>query len=299
MAEPAYDRAVHAGERERLLRRATAASVAVAITLALAKLVAVWWSGSVALLASALDSALDASASLINAAAVRYALKPADDDHRFGHGKSEALAGLAQTLLIAGSGVFVMTRAIERLAHPQPLAYTGASLAILGFSLAATLTLVLFQRHVIRVTESHAIKADALHYASDVASNVAAILALLLARVKLAQADAWLAIAIALATFYGAFLIGWDVFQILMDHELPARAQQQISAIVRGHRDVRGLHALRTRRSGSTLLIQFHLELDPQLPLIDANRIAHEVEGSLEQVFPGADILIHQDAARA
>jgi ferrous-iron efflux pump FieF len=284
-------------QRERVLRHVTIAAVAVAVTLAVAKLVAVWLSGSVALLASALDSALDAGASLINALAVRYALKPADDGHRFGHGKSEALAGLAQVLLITGSGVFVLQRAIDRLAHPRPLSYTGSSLAILAFALAATLGLVLFQRHAIRVTGSQAVRADALHYVSDLASNLSAIVALVLARIGFLQADAWFAILIALATFYGAFAIAGEVFQVLMDHELPTPELERIRTLALGHREVRGLHALRTRRSGTTTLIQFHLELDPQLSLLDANRIAHEVATTLERVFPGADILIHQDPA--
>src|SRR5262245_41629169 len=191
-------------DRQRVLRQATSAAVAVALTLAVGKLVAVWLSGSIALLASALDSALDASASLINALAVRYALKPADAEHRFGHGKSEALAGLAQALLISVSGAFVIVRAIERLSHPRPLAATGPGLAVMLFALIATLGLVLFQRHAVRLTGSQAIKADALHYVSDLASNLAAILALVLAQRGHGRADPWLAIAIALATFYGA-----------------------------------------------------------------------------------------------
>lgn len=284
-----------APDRQRVLRQVTSAAVAVALTLAIAKLVAVWLSGSVALLASALDSALDASASLINALAVRYALKPADAEHRFGHGKSEALAGLAQALLISVSGAFVIQRAIGRLLHPQPLAATGPGLAVMLFALLATLGLVLLQRRAIRLTGSQAIKADALHYVSDLASNLAAILALLLAPLGYPQADGWLAIAIALATFYGALVIGWEVFQILMDHELPVDEQERIRKIALAHGEVRGLHALRTRRSGPTTLIQFHLELDAQLSLVEANRVAHEVSASLERAFPGADVLIHQD----
>lgn len=284
-------------DRERVLRQATSAAVAVALTLAVAKIVAVWLSGSVALLASALDSALDASASLINALAVRYALKPADAEHRFGHGKSEALAGLAQALLISGSGAFVIQRAIDRLLHPQPLAATGLGLAVMLFALLATMGLVLLQRRAIRLTGSHAIKADALHYVSDLAANLAAILALLLAPLGYPRADGWLAIAIAIATFYGALVIGWEVFQILMDHELPVDEQERIRKIALAHGEVRGLHALRTRRSGPTTLIQFHLELDAQLSLLEANRVAHEVSASLERAFPGADVLIHQDPA--
>lgn len=281
--------------RARSLRRVTNAAVAVASTLALAKLLVWWRSGSVALLASAVDSALDTSASLLNALAVRYALKPADDDHRFGHGKSEALAGLAQAALITGSAGFIVVHALDRLLHPRPLQSVAASLAVMVVATGATLGLVIYQRKVAQRTGSTAIKADALHYVSDLASNTAAILALGCARFGWTQIDAWLGIAIALATLYGALSIGREVFQILMDRELPVDVQERIRTIALAHAEVRGLHALRTRRSGPTTLIQFHLELDPALSLVDANRIAHEVSRALDREFPGADVLIHQD----
>jgi ferrous-iron efflux pump FieF len=283
--------------RERLMRRVTNASVATALTLALAKFLGFWLCGSVALLASAVDSALDSTASLLNALAVRYALKPADDDHRFGHGKSEALAGLAQAVLICASGVFIIQHAVDRLLHPRPLVAVALGIAIMTFAMLATLALVVYQRRVVRETGSLAIQADSLHYVSDLAANLGTIVALALARFGLGQFDPWLGIAIALGTLYGALTIGWQVFHVLMDRELPADVQERIRAIALGHAEVRGLHALRTRQSGPTLLIQFHLELDPSLTLVEANRIAHEVSDLLEEVFPGADVLIHQDAA--
>jgi ferrous-iron efflux pump FieF len=244
---------VIAAARAQLLRAATNAAVAVALLLAAAKIAVFFFSGSVALLASALDSALDGSASLLNALAVRYALRPPDSDHRFGHGKSEALAGVAQALFITGSGVFVIVRAVVRLVHPEPL----------SAALPAVLVMV--------------------------AS------ALLLARAGLERADPLLGLLIALVTLYGAWRIGADAFSVLMDHELPANLRLQIERIVLAHAQVRGMHALRTRMSGSTPLIQFHIELDPASSLVDANRIAHDVEAAVNDAFPEADVTIHQD----
>jgi ferrous-iron efflux pump FieF len=283
--------------RERLLRRATNASVALALTLAVAKLLAFWLSGSVALLASAVDSALDSTASLLNALAVRYAMKPPDEDHRFGHGKSEPLAGLAQAVLICASGIFIIQHAIDRLLHPQPLEAVGLGVAVMVFAILGTLGLVAYQRRVVRATGSTAIQADALHYVSDLAANLGTIIALMLARFGWSQVDPWLGIAIALATLFGALSIGWQVFHVLMDRELPSDVQERIRAIALSHAEVRGLHALRTRQAGPTLLIQFHLELDPTLTLVEANRISHEVSSALAEAYPGADVLIHQDPA--
>jgi ferrous-iron efflux pump FieF len=286
---------VIAAARAQLLRAATNAAVAVALLLAAAKIAVFFFSGSVALLASALDSALDGSASLLNALAVRYALRPPDSDHRFGHGKSEALAGVAQALFITGSGVFVIVRAVVRLVHPEPLSAALPAVLVMVASLVLTLGLVAFQSRVVARTGSAAVRADALHYASDVASNTAALLALLLARAGLERADPLLGLLIALVTLYGAWRIGADAFSVLMDHELPADLRLQIERMVLSHAQVRGMHALRTRMSGSTPLIQFHIELDPAISLVDANRIAHDVEAAVTDAFPEADVTIHQD----
>lgn len=282
-------------ERERLLRWATNASVCTAIALGLCKVVAFWLSGSVAVLASLVDSALDGSASILNALAVRYAMKPADEDHRFGHGKSEALAGLAQALLIGASGGFILRHAIARMLHPQPLREVTVSLVVMSISLAATIALVLFQTNVVRKTDSTAVKADALHYVSDIGANMATILAVAMAPLGWSRLDPVFGIVIALITMYSAISIGWETFHVLMDRELPAEAQQRIRGIVLAHDKARGLHDLRTRRAGPNTLIQFHLELDGDMSLNEANHIAHEVTNALTSEFPGADVLVHQD----
>jgi ferrous-iron efflux pump FieF len=167
----------------------------------------------------------------------------------------------------------------------------------MGVSMTATLALVLYQRHVVRVTSSQAVKADSLHFVGDLAAHAATIVALTLAPLGWLRIDPVLAIVIAGATAYGALAIGRETFQVLMDRELPAEQQQRICAIAGSHPEVSGMHDLRTRRAGPTLLIQFHLEMDGNLPLRESNRIAHEVATSIREVFFGADVIIHQDPA--
>jgi ferrous-iron efflux pump FieF len=226
---------------------------------------------------------------------VRYALKPPDSDHRFGHGKSEALAGVAQALFITGSGVFVIVRALVRLIHPEPLSAALPAVLVMIASLTLTLALVAFQARVVARTGSTAIRADALHYASDLASNIAALVALLLARAGFERADPVFGLLIALVTLYGAWRIGAESFSVLMDHELSASVRDQIERIVLGHPQVRGMHALRTRMSGSSKLIQFHIELDANISLAEANRIAHDIEAAITHAFPDSDVTIHED----
>jgi ferrous-iron efflux pump FieF len=282
---------------ESRLHHATYASVALAVGLALAKVFAWSATGSVSILASLVDSALDAGASLITLLAVRLSLKPADEGHRFGHGKSEALAALAQALLIIGSACFVAVTAIDRLRHPAPLVAVPLGVAIMAISIALTALLVFYQRSVIRETGSTAIRADALHYVGDLATNAATLLALGLAEFGQAQLDPIFGLAIAASTLYGAIRIGWDAFQVLMDHELPAAIQERVRDIALSHAQVAGVHDLRTRQSGATTLIQFHLEMDGDLSLLDAHRITDEVESAIQAAFPGADVVIHQDPA--
>lgn len=282
-------------QHARLLRQATYASVSVAIGLTLAKVVAWSLTGSVAILASLIDSLLDTGASLLTLFAVRFSLKPADAEHRFGHGKSEALAGLAQALLITASAVFVMIQAIGRFTHPRPLQAIGAGLAVMIASLFATFALVAFQRRVVRRTGSNAVRADALHYASDFASYVGTIVALLVSTGGASRVDPLFALGIAASTLYGAARIGWDTLQILMDRELPTEVQERIRQIALAHAQVKGVHDLRTRQSGQTTLIQMHLEMDGGLALREAHRISVEVEGALRSAFPGADVVIHED----
>jgi ferrous-iron efflux pump FieF len=278
-----------------LMRRATYASTGVAITLILAKAGAWGVSGSVSMLATLIDSALDALASLVNLLAVRHALTPADREHRFGHGKAEALAGLAQATFVAGSAAFLLLESLRRLADPVPVEAYGIGVVVMVFSIAATLGLLVYQRYVVRRTGSTAIGADALHYRTDLLVNASVILALWLSANGWPGFDALFAAAIALYILRSAWEIVRQAFDHLMDRELPDEERQRIKQIATAHPEVRGMHDLRSRRSGIDTFIQLHLELDDELSLAEAHRISDEVENRLGEVYPGAEIIIHSD----
>lgn len=277
------------------MRWATYASISVAVLLIISKLIAWGLSDSVSLLATLIDSVLDALASLINLIAVRHALTPADREHRFGHGKAEALAGLSQSMFIAGSAGFLLLEAGRRIIDPVAVQHADISIAVMLFSIVATLLLVLFQSYVIRKTQSTAIRADALHYKSDLVINVSVILALWLSMRGMPQFDAPIACLIAGYILYSAWEIISLSYDQLMDRELPDHDREQIKQAVLKHSQAKGLHDLRTRSSGTVTFIQLHLELDDNLSLLEAHNISDEVEESLLVQFPGAEIIIHID----
>ena len=284
-------------ERARLLRLATRASVAVALVLIVLK-ATVWMStGSVSLLAGLIDSLMDAAASIINLFAVGYALKPADKEHRFGHGKAEALAGLAQSAFITGSAVLVLLQGVNRLLNPEPLDTAWAGVAVMVFSIAATLGLLAIQKHVIARTNSTAVGADSLHYRSDLLLNLSIIIALLLAHFGIQQADALFGLGIALFIGYGAVRIGLDAIQILMDHELPDEVRAEALRIARSVPDVIDVHDLRTRQSGQHWFMQLHLELPATLTLADAHERGEQARLAIMARYPQADVLVHKDPA--
>jgi len=285
-------------ERARLLSLATTASVATAGMLIAVKLAAWLLTGSVSILASLIDSLMDAAASLINFFAVRYSLTPADAEHRFGHGKAESLAGLAQAAFIAGSAVFLVIHAIDRILHPRPIVEMQAGVAVMIFAIVATLLLLGVQRYVVRRTDSAAIRADSLHYMTDVLTNLSIIAALALVSFGWESSDSLFAIGIAAYILYSAWQIADESFHLLMDRELPEEERQRILQISREHAGTRGVHDLRTRQSGATKFVQLHLELDEDLSLKQAHSIADEVVESICMALPSARVIIHQDPVK-
>ena len=280
----------------RLLRRATTASVAVASTLVLVKLIAWLFTDSVSLLSTLIDSLLDVAASFLNLLAVRHALEPPDREHRFGHGKAEPLAGLAQAMFITGSAIFLLIEAGQRLIEPQEVSRPGLGIAVMVISIVATFGLTRFQAYVIKRTKSVAISADSLHYVGDLLTNVAVIVAIVLtAKFGWVYADPVLAIAIAFYILKTAWGISNGALDMLMDRELPDDDRAQIKKIVLEHPGVMALHELKTRAAGPTSFIQLHIEMDGDLPLREAHRIADEVEAALREAFTGAEVVIHQD----
>jgi len=295
-ALPADGTATASASRSRLLRLATWASIAVACILIVAKLLAWLATGSVAMLSSLVDSALDLLASGIAWFAVRQALTPADREHRFGHGKAEALAAFAQAGFIIASALGLALAAGDRFMHPQAVTREEVGLAVTALAIVLTVGLVAFQRHVVRRTGSMAVGADSLHYLGDLMSNVTVIVILLLsARFDVPWLDAAGAILIAFYLLFGVRTLLQRSLDVLMDHELPEDQRERIKAIVRAHPAVRDLHDLRTRTSGTTRFIQMHVELDPQTSLVGAHRKGDEIEAAIRRDFPDAEIILHLD----
>lgn len=282
----------------RLMRLATYASVGVAATLISVKLGALYATGAAVILATLIDSILDGAASLLNLLAVRHSLQPADSEHRFGHGKAEALAGLGQAAFIGGSAVFLGFESVQRILDPQPVVQSTIGIAVTLFALVLTIALVGFQRYVVRASGSVAVGADALHYASDVMLNLGVIAGLVLAgRFGLIFADPLIALAIAGWIGYSAVQIFRTSYDQIMDRELPDEDRNKVREIALAHKEVMAIHDVRSRLAGTTPFIQLHLEMQPDMTLHAAHKIADEVEARVKAAFPGAEVIIHQDPA--
>ena len=284
-------------ERARLLmRRATNLAVAAAALMIVGKLGAWLATDSVSILSSLADSVMDVLASLINLFAVRQALQPPDREHRFGHGKAEPLAGLGQALFISASAIFLIVEAVGRILEPEPIARAPVGIGVMVFAIIVTTALVTYQRRVVRLTGSTAIRADALHYASDILMNIGVIAALALAMtVGWGLADPIIALVIAAVIIHAAVRVARSAIQQLMDREFPEQDRERIRQIVLEHPDVRNCHDLRTRRSGIDSFIQVHVEMDSSLTLLRAHEISDDVEARIRKVFPHAEVLIHAD----
>jgi ferrous-iron efflux pump FieF len=290
--------AAHLDRQQQLMRMATRASLAVAVVLLGLKVAAWQWTGSVAMLASATDSLLDALASTVAMLAVHWSLEPADAEHRFGHGKLEPLAGLVQAILVLVSAVVLLQSSVARFVAPRPVDQGALGLVVMAIASAATLALVRYQAHVVRQTGSTAVSADALHYGTDLLMNLAVAVALVGAwGFGWLWLDPLLGLVVAVLVGRSAAQIGWDAIQLLMDRELPEDDRRRITEVVCRHPEVLGLHDLRTRRSGLHRFVQFHLELDGDLLLRDAHRIGQEVEAEVAALYPGAEVLVHFDTA--
>ena len=277
---------------ERLLRLATAASFGTALALITIKLGAWWHTDAVSLLASLLDSLIDAVASLLTLLAVRYALVPADREHRFGHGKAEPLAALLQSLLILGSCAFIFIEAVDRLLHPSRSEELPVAIVVMVIALVATLALISFQGYVLRRTQSPAIRADRVHYSADLLSNAATLLALFLTQRGILLADPVVAFAISAWLLFAARDVLGQALDQLLDRELPAAERRAIAADAAEVDGVISVVALRTRRAGRTRYIQLAVTLDRDLPISAGQAIADAVKRVILDRFPDADVLI-------
>lgn len=288
-------------KRRKLLSEATAraaiASVSTALLLLSLKGWAAWQTSSVALLGSLADSGLDLLASLVTLYGVRLAATPADHDHRFGHGKAEALAALFQVALITASALAIGWRGIASIADPQPVSAPGMGIAVSGVAIVATLVLVAYQKRIIAQTGSVAVKADSIHYQGDILLNLAVIAALMLDRYAgLLGADAVFGIAIAAWLGWGAFKASAHAIDDLMDKEWAEGERADYVEVAAGaHPELRGIHDFRTRRSGNRSFAQFHMVVAREMNVAEAHDVVEAVENELKARFPKVEVLIHLD----
>ena len=285
-----------AAEHSALSTRAALASVALASVLLIAKAWAAYLTDSTAMLGSLADTALDVIASITTLVGVRIAAAPADHDHRFGHGKAEALVALAQVALISVSAIGIGWRAVERLINGGETAALGLGVGVSLFAIAATFALLWYQRIVIARTGSVAIKTDNVHYKSDLFLNGSVIVALVLDQsLHIRGADALFGVGIALWLVWGAYRASSEAIHQLMDREWPEAERDQFLAAAAEYPELAGLHDLRTRSSGTVRFVQFHVWVPADWTVLQAHDRLDAVEEQLQQRFPGTEILIHVD----
>ncbi len=284
---------------ENLVKKATYASVSVALILIAVKFFAWISTGSLSLQATLVDSLLDAAASVLNLFAVRQAYRPPDAEHRFGHGKIEAVAGLGQSLFVVASSVWLLSEASTRLFKPQKIESTNLGVGVMIFAIILTLGLVMYQNYVVGKTKSPAISADSVHYRSDLLINGSVIFALLGSQFfDNLYLDPLFSLGISLYILFTAWKIAKDSFHILIDHELSFEDRAKIFKIAMDHPKVLGCHELKTRSSGSQNFIQLHIEMEGSLSLQEAHIISEEVAHTIEAAFPQSEVIIHEDAFR-
>jgi ferrous-iron efflux pump FieF len=283
---------------QRLVKRAALASVLTAATLILVKFAAYLLTDSLSLLTTLVDSLLDIAASILNLLAIRLALQPADHEHRFGHGKIESLAALGQVLFISSSSIILLIEATSRLFSPQSVDNPAIGVGVMIFSIILTLCLIIYQRRTLQQAASIAIKADAMHYVGDVMTNAAVLGAFVIIAWKgWIWVDPLLAASIAIYFMTVAWRVGREAVSVLIDRELSDADRQKIIACIYQHPKVRAVHDLRTRSAGQHVFIQYHLELDPAVSLLEAHYISDQVEEMVLALFPNAEIISHQDPA--
>lgn len=277
-------------------QRVALLSVATAAVLIVVKAIAWQASGSVAILASLSDSALDLIASLITVYAVRYAAEPPDAEHRFGHGKAEAFSSLMQGGLVFASGALVGREAINAWLHPQPVEHGLAGVVVMAISIVLTFGLITAQTRVVKASGSIAISGDRAHYAADLASNAVALVGVgAAAWLGLPWVDAAAGLIVALWLIWGAVGVFREASHQLMDRELPDEDREKIVALVTADPNVLGVHQLRTRASGPYIHIQMHADLAGDISLAEAHAIIVAAENRVLAAFPAADLIIHGD----
>ncbi|WDE96195.1 cation diffusion facilitator family transporter [Lentisphaera profundi] len=286
-------------EYSKLSKRAIQFSMATGLILLVSKFIAWHFTSSATLLSSLTDSSLDFLASIFSFAVLTYSLKPADDDHRFGHGKAEGLAAIFQSGIVLVAGLSVLYQGVQRLLNPTPMGKTGLAIGIMLFSLVLTLLLITYQEKVYKKTGSLVVKADRAHFVSDILANAGAIVALIFAYMGVPHADAIGGIIVAILIIKASWEVFEHALEMLLDHELPEEEVKEFEAIIQKETEILGYHDVRTRRSGKTLFFQVHLEFEDEVRLMDAHEVADRIEDKVKMRWENSDCLVHMDPISA
>ncbi len=285
-------------KKNKLKQLASYASVSVAVTLAAVKIVAAIMSGSLAVLASMVDSLADIIASSITFISVKFSIKPPSDKYRYGYGRAENLSAIGQGVFIGGSGLFIIYGVIDRLVNPRAFENLDIGLWVMLFSYLMTLLLVIFQRYVYKATGSKAIKADSVNYMGDLLNMSAVVLALLGVKyLEWQWADMVTALFVAGYLIVNAYSLIKDAVRVLMDKELGDEVREDVIGLVCCCDFVRGVHDFRSRNLGNSEYFEFHLELDKDLSLEQAHLYTHMVEDKIRERYINSQIIIHQEPA--
>ncbi len=276
------------------MKTASLASMAVAFVLIILKLITFLITGSMAILSSLFDSIQDSMTSTVNLIAIRHATEPADNHHRFGHGKAQALGGVSQAFIIGVAALFLLKESIHRLFEPQEITDIGLGIGITVFALILTVFLTRFQKYVIKVTGSLSIKADMAHYTGDILMNIGVIVSMLVScYLGWTSVDALFGIGVAVYLLIVVYQIIVESFRMLMDTEMPPAFRKKIKDLTLSFDAVKEMHDLKTRQSGECIFIQFCIHLDKDLTLEKAHDISDEIEEKIISAVPEAQVIIH------
>lgn len=279
-----------------LVRSASIASLLVASTLIVLKYYGWVTTNSVSLLGSLADSLIDFLASVFVFVAISYSILPADAKHRFGYGKSEGLAAFVQSLLIGISGIYVCFEAIKRLLNPSQINQPSIAIWIILVSIVLTLTLVMYQKYVVKKSKSIAIESDRYHYLTDTYINLSVLFSIAITGwTRFVFIDALVGLLISGVILYTSVTLLKKSFKILLDQEIQSDDRDRIREIALDHPKVLGFHDLRTRDTGREYIIQFHLELDPNMSLLESHEITDEVTDNILKLYPDSELIIHTD----
>lgn len=286
-------------KNNKLMKHASRASIVIAITLIVLKAIAFFITGSVAILSGLFDSVQDMMTSTVNLIAIHHATAPADKNHRFGHGKAQAIGGLIQGIIIFLAAIFLLIEAIDRLCHPAPIAKIGLGLIVTVVAIIMTFILVRFQTYVIQKTNSISIKADRAHYTGDIMMNVGIMISMIVSYlIHFNQLDALFGIGVSIYLFIVVYQIIRDSFQMLMDTEMPSAFRNKIKEIACSFEEVSVIHNLKTRQSGNSAFVQFCVHLDDRLTLRAAHDITDRIEDKIKEIFPDTEVIIHAEPER-